>query len=69
MINSKRDRTWHFQDTLCDCGARMEIVINDMAEWVMIRFIAEHNHPRLATLSITLVALLVHQTNAVHWLM
>lgn len=33
------------RDTRCDCEARMEIFVNDTAEWSVTKFIAEHNHP------------------------
>lgn len=33
------------RDTRCDCPAKIEVVLNDMSEWVLVKFIAEHNHP------------------------
>lgn len=37
------------RDTRCHCGARMEFVINDTAEWSVAKFIAEHNLPLSTT--------------------
>lgn len=33
------------RDIHCDYIARMKIVLNDMGEWVLVKFIAEHNYP------------------------
>lgn len=37
------------RDTRCECPAKMEVVLNDLAEWVLVKLVAEHNHPLLAT--------------------
>lgn len=47
----------------------MEIVINDMSEWVVVKFIAEHNHPLSTMLSKSRLhrpPSTIDRTNAVH---
>lgn len=53
------------RDTRCDCGARG---INDTADWVVVKFIADHNYLLSTTLSKSKLHRLdsdVHRTNAV----
>lgn len=37
------------RDTCCDCPARIEVVLNYMVGWILVKFVREHNHPLLVT--------------------
>lgn len=56
------------RDTLCACPARKEIILIDMAELVLVKFIAKHNHPLSTTPSKSRMHQshsTVHRSNAV----
>lgn len=46
MTRGIRDKTCYIHERPhCGCLAMIEIVVNDMSEWVVVKFIVEHNHP------------------------
>lgn len=61
----------HPCDTRCDCPTRIEIVLNDFSEWVLVKYIAKHNHPLSTTPSKAQMhrsRSTIHRTSVVQWL-
>lgn len=59
------------RDTQCNSLARMKISTNNMAEWVLVNFIVEDNHPLLKTSSKSRMyhsLSTIHRTNVACWL-
>lgn len=54
----------HPRETCCGCPARIEIRLNNLSKWVIVKYITEHNHPLPTTCQTDVVRQLVQSLNS-----